>query len=414
MKNKLNAEIIAIGSELLLPEATETNSSLIARMLFSLGVQVQFKTVVGDFEKDIGRAVQTALKRARWIILSGGLGPTEDDVTRRGVASVLGKPLAFNKKVSGQLQKKFKARGRLFLKIHERQAWFPQKAILIPNKTGIAPGFILKEKDSFLISLPGVPSEMRQMIESTVSPFIKKKRGAESTLFIKRYKTFGISESAVNEALKDLMGAPGVTFGLLAKKTGVEVSILIKEETPQEIKKALREIEARIKERLESFIYGENDETLEGVVGRQLKNKKKTLAVAESCTGGLLCHRITNVPGSSAYFNSSAVTYSNEAKVKQLGVPFRLIKKYGAVSAKVAMAMAEGIRKTSRSDFGLAVTGIAGPGGATAHKPVGLVYFGLADQKGLCFEEARYTSDRETFKWFASSKALDMMRLRLL
>ncbi len=413
MKNNINAEIIAVGSELLLPEATETNSSLIARILFSLGVQVQFKTVVGDFEKDIGRAVQTALKRARWIILSGGLGPTEDDVTRQGVASALGKPLAFNKKVSGQLQKKVKARGRLFLKIHERQAWFPQKAILIPNKTGIAPGFILKEKDSFLISLPGVPSEMRQMIESTVSPFIKK-RGAENTLFIKRYKTFGISESAVNEALKDLMGATAVTFGLLAKKTGVEISILIKGEKPQEIQKTLREIDVGIKKRLENFIYGENDETLEGVVGRQLKNKKKSLAVAESCTGGLLCHRITNVSGSSAYFSSSAVTYSNEAKVKQLGVPLRLIKKYGAVSAKVAMAMAEGIRKSSRSDFGLAVTGIAGPGGATAHKPVGLVYFGLADQKGLCWEEARYTADRETFKWFASSKALDMLRLRLL
>ncbi len=409
-----SAEIITIGSELLLPRSNKTNSSLISKILFRFGIPVQFKSVVGDVEKDIASAIQTALKRARWVILTGGLGPTFDDVTREAVASALEKPLVLNKKVLEQLKKRFKSRRRAFLKIHERQAWFPKNRILIPNKIGIANGFIMKADRSFLISLPGVPAEMRRMMESTVSSYLSKESGPKAPILYKRYKTFGISESALNEILKDLAGLENVDLGLLAKGTGAEVSLLIKDEETKKAKMRMKAIDQAIKSRLKDLIYGEDDQTLENVVGLALKKRRKTLSVAESCTGGLVSHRLTNIPGSSDYFNCSSITYSNRSKIDQLGVPPLLIKKYGAVSANVALAMAEGIRKAGKSDLGVAITGIAGPGGGTEQKPVGLVYFGLSDKKGSYWEEARYTADRETFKWFASSKALDMVRHRLL
>ena len=410
-----SAEIITIGSELLLPRSNETNSSLISEILFSLGIPVQFKSVVGDVEIDIIKAIETALNRADWVILSGGLGPTLDDVTRDAVASALGEPLTLNKKVLGRLKRQFQSRGRRFLKIHERQAWFPKRCQLIPNKIGIAEGFILKTNRSYLISLPGVPAEMRHMMESVVSSFILKNSGAKYPLLYKSYKTFGISESNLNEILKDLNGLEDVNIGLLAKGTGAEVSVLVKNEKLKIAKQRLKSLDQTIKSRLKGLIYGEGNQTLEAVVGLELKKRKKTLAVAESCTGGLVSHRITNIPGSSAYFKCSLITYSNQSKIQQLGVSSHLIKKYGAVSPKVALAMAEGIRRVGQSDFGIAITGIAGPGGgAPPNKPVGLVYFGLSDQKGSYWEEARYTVERETFKWFASSKALDMVRQRLL
>ncbi|MHB8481261.1 MAG: competence/damage-inducible protein A [Nitrospiria bacterium] len=411
-----SAEIITIGSELLLPDAAESNSSFISRILFSLGIPVQFKTVVGDFEKDIARSILTALKRSKWVFLTGGLGPTEDDVTRQAAAAALGRALTLNKKTLEQIKKKFVKRGRQFLNIHEHQAWFPKKSVLIPNENGVAPGFILKEKGAFLISLPGVPAEMRQMTQTTVSSFILKNRGGKSgqnTLFFKKYKTFGITESSVNETLKDLMATENVIFGLLAKGTGVEISLMIKDKKPIKVDQKRKEMDKAIKNRLKNLIYGEDDQTLEEIVGQQLKKKRQTLSVAESCTGGLISHRITNVPGSSTYFNNSTITYSNASKIKLLGVPAQLIKKYGAVSPRVAMAMAQGVRKTGQSDIGIAVTGIAGPGGGSIRKPAGLVYLGLSDQKGLFWEEARYFGDREAFKWLASSKALDMLRLRL-
>lgn len=409
-----SAEIITIGSELLLPRASETNSSLISKILFRFGIPVQFKSVVGDVEKDIASAVQIALKRAHWVILTGGLGPTFDDVTREAVASALGKPLGLNKKVLDRLKRKFRSRRRPFLKIHERQAWFPKKGILIPNQIGIADGFIMKADRSFLISLPGVPSEMSRMMESTVSSYLSKEKSQKTPILYKRYKTFGISESNLNEILKDLAGSENVDLGLLAKGTGAEVSLLIKNEEPKRAKIRMKEFDQAIKSRLKDLIYGEDDQTLEEVVGLALKKRRKTLSVAESCTGGLVSHRLTNVPGSSAYFNCSSITYSNRSKIEQLGVSPLLIRKYGAVSANVALAMAEGIRKAGKSDLGVAITGIAGPGGGTPQKPVGLVYFGLSDKRGSYWEEARYTADRETFKRFASSKALDMVRHRLL
>lgn len=409
-----SAEIITVGSELLLPQSNETNSSLISRILFRFGIPVQFRSAVGDVEKDIVSAIQTALKRARWIILTGGLGPTFDDVTREAVAAALEKPLLLNEKVLERLKRKFRSRKRTFLKIHERQAWFPEEGVLIPNKIGIAEGFIVKSDRSYLISLPGVPSEMRQMMDSSVSSYLLKKIGTKTPILYKRYKTFGISESNLNEILKDLARLRNVDLGLLAKGTGAEVSLLIKGERSKRAKTLMKELDQTIKTRLKDLIYGEDDQTLENVVGLALKKRKKTLSVAESCTGGLVSHRLTNIPGSSAYFNCSSITYSNRSKVDQLGVSPLLIRKYGAVSANVALAMAEGIRKAGKSDLGVAITGIAGPGGGTRQKPVGLVYFGLSDKKGSYWEEAHYTVDREMFKWFASSKALDMVRQRLL
>ncbi|MBI1823151.1 MAG: competence/damage-inducible protein A [Nitrospirae bacterium] len=407
------AEIITIGSELLLPWVNESNSSRISQILFSLGISVRFKSVVGDLKEDIAHAIDTALKRSHWVILSGGLGPTWDDVTREAVAASMGKPLILNQKVLQRLKKKFQFRKRRFLKIHERQAWFPKEAVLFPNSIGIADGFMMKTSDSFLISLPGVPAEMCGMMESVVSNFILKNSGPRPALLYKSYKTFGISESQLNEILKDLTGVQNVQIGLLAKGTGAEVSLLIKELKMKRAKEQLRKFDQTIQSRLKNLIYGVGEQSLEKVVGQELARRKKTLSIAESCTGGLVSHRLTNIPGSSVYFNGSAVTYSNRSKIEQLGVSPSLIKKYGAVSPGVALAMAEGIRTVSQSDYGLSITGIAGPGGGTSRKPIGLVYFGLSDRKGNYWEEARYPVDREAFKWFASSKALDMIRHRL-
>lgn len=407
------AEIISIGSELLLPEGRETNSSEIIPRLLSLGVEVKCRSIVGDDRKEIASAVREALRRTRWVILTGGLGPTEDDVTREAVAEALKRPLVLNLRILKQLQVKFSGRGRRFLKIHERQAWFPEKAVLISNETGIAPGFILKEKAAFLISLPGVPSEMRRMMEEAAS-FISGRIRRKNTVLFKKYKTFGISESEVNEAIRELFSDEEMTVGLLAKGTGVEIFLVSRGKTASGARSRLLKTGREIKKRFNALIYGEDQETLEAVVGGLLKKRGMTLSVAESCTGGLASHRLTNISGSSAYFNGSVVSYSNEMKSRILGVPKGLIRKFGAVSSQVVSAMAEGVRIAGKSDLGLAITGIAGPGGGSAEKPVGLVYFGLADGKKEAWEEGRYFVDRAAFKLFASSRALDMVRRHLL
>lgn len=425
-----NAEIIAVGSELLLGGRLDTNSLALTNHLAALGVEVRFKSVVGDDTADIAEAVRVAARRVDVVILTGGLGPTVDDRTRDAVARVTGRPLRRRREALEAIRLRLAASGRSPTPGQLRQALIPAGAAVLANPVGTAPGFSLTWNHCFLAALPGVPAEAEQMFAKAVAPQLAALRPARlqgMRLEHRVLHTFGLPESEVDQRLRGLI-RPGsrIRLGLLASPLGVSVSLtawLPSTRRGHGSRHAVQRFERLVKavrRRLGSSVYGEGDQTMEQVLGRALFERALKLAVAESCTGGLIGHRLTQVPGSSAYMDRVAVCYSNEAKQDMLGVPARLIRRYGAVSAEVAAAMARGIRLRSRAHIGLSVTGIAGPGGATERKPVGLVYVGL-DGKGVpagtittgehrLVREFRFHGDREAIKLRASQAALDLLR----
>jgi nicotinamide-nucleotide amidase len=412
----LIAETIAIGSELLLGGRTDSNSLFITEELSQLGIEVRFKSVVGDDQADIVNVLKTAVRRAKVIVMTGGLGPTVDDCTREAIARAAGRKLARRKEAFEGLQARLAKWGRTPNKGQLRQALIPSGATVLPNPVGSAPGFWLSWKGATLISLPGVPSEMKAMIRESVTSLLSshlESRGRSEPQPIKRllFHTWGLPEADVDVQLKGLISKRvPVDFGLLASPMGVLVSLTtnsrarVKEE-------ALASLAQEVRSRLREWLFAEGQESMEEVVGRLLTDQKRTVALAESCTGGLIGHRLTQVPGSSAYMDRGVICYSNKAKVELLGVPPDLIEKHGAVSAEVAAAMAKGMRERSGVSVGLSVTGIAGPAGGTATKPVGLVYIGLDDEDGHSItKEHRFHGDRTIIKQRSSQAALDVLR----
>ncbi|WP_455378555.1 competence/damage-inducible protein A [Petrachloros mirabilis] len=412
----LVAETIAVGSEMLLGGRSDGNSLVIAEELGKLGIEIRFKSVVGDHKEDIVRVLTAAAGRANVIVMTGGLGPTIDDCTREAIASATGRRLARRKEAYEGLIARLAQWGRIPQKGQLRQALIPSGALVLPNPVGSAPGFWLSWKSATVVSLPGVPVEMEAMLKASVITLLasqmeksKGKRPHPLTRLV--FHTWGLPEAEVDAILNGLIPkhAP-VDLGLLASPMGVLVSLTTNPKGTAD-ESLLSLLAEEVRSRLREWLFAEGRETMEEVVGRLLTEQKRTIAIAESCTGGLIGHRITQVPGSSAYLDRGVICYSNKAKSELLGVPAGLIDKHGAVSAKVAAAMAEGVRERSGVSVGLSVTGIAGPTGATAAKPVGLVYVGLNSDTGEAVtKEHRFHGDRTVIKQRSSQAALDLLR----
>lgn len=420
---QLDAEVISIGTELLIGGRSDSNSLFLADELGKLGIAVRFKSVVGDERQDIVTAIHTAVTRSQVIVMTGGLGPTVDDCTREAVAYATGHRLGRRKDALEGMMARLAQWGRTPNTAQLRQAMIPSGATVLKNPVGSAPGFCLTWKKALVISLPGVPREMEEMMRQEVLPLLRaasKSSGRLPRTPIVRlvFHTFGLAEADVDAKLKGLIpkGVP-VDLGLLASPMGVLVSLTTKgnQSVPERNRDLLQKLANDVRSRLSDWLFAEGRDTMEEAVGRELTKRGLMLAVAESCTGGLIGHRLTQVAGSSAYVDRGAVCYSNRAKTEMLGVPAELIAQRGAVSKEVAAAMARGIRERANVSVGLSVTGIAGPGGGTETKPVGLVYIGLDDGTGLPItQEFRFHGDRNVIKQRSSQAALDLLRRWLL
>jgi nicotinamide-nucleotide amidase len=406
-------EILAVGSELLTPQFQETNSLFLTQKLNDLGLDVRFKTIVGDRWDDLCIALKQALDRTNLIFATGGLGPTEDDRTREALASVLGRKLEFREKILKAIEKRFASRHMKMPEVNRKQANIIEGSLVLPNKKGTAPGLWLDTGSHIIILLPGPPHELKAMFEKSVWPRLQT--------FQRRYvcrrviKTAGLTESKIESRLVDLYPRmQGVELTTLAHPGQIEIHLKSTSDTDlmqaqQKVGHAIELICGVLKKE----VFTTEGEELEEVVGKFLKNERQTIAVAESCTGGFLGHRITNVPGSSGYFYRGVLAYSNQAKIELLGVPAAIIDRHGAVSPQVARAMASGIRKRANTTFGLSITGIAGPTGATKDKPVGLVYTALAWDQGVHVKKNLFLGDRNAIKFQATQRALDMLRRHL-
>lgn len=414
LPRRLIAETIAIGSELLVGGRTDSNSLRIADMLGSLGIALRFKSIVGDDAGDIVSALKTAVGRAGVVIMTGGLGPTVDDRTREAVARATGRRLARRKEALDCLTARLAQWGRIPNKGQLRQAMIPARASVLTNPVGSAPGFWLTWKGAMIVSLPGVPREMEAMMDASIVPFLqdalRQSHPPPHPITRLIFHTWGLPEAEVDAKLAGVIPASaGIDLGLLASPLGVLVSLTTTPATRST--HSLAEYAAGVRSRLGEWLYAEGEETMEEVVGRLLSKRQLTIATAESCTGGLIAHRLTQVPGSSAYVERGVVCYSNRAKTELLGVPAPLIASHGAVSAEVAAAMARGVRERAGVSVGLSVTGIAGPGGATPSKPIGLVYIGLNSDDGTAVtREFHFHGERSVIKLRSSQAALDLLR----
>ena len=411
-------EIIAVGSELLIGRRVDTNSLFLSESLAAQGIEVRFKSVVGDDVEDIGVAVANAAKRAKLVLITGGLGPTVDDVTREAVALVTRNPLRLRPRALESIKIRLQSAGRSVSENQRRQAFLPTGAILLHNPSGIAPGFAVKWKRSWIVCLPGVSHEARRMCMESLLPLLQQERLLSPAIETRTIHTFGLLEGEIDHRLAGIIPAASpFRLGLLASPLGVSVSLTRSESIQRRQKKYAMKSGASLDSLMDGVIteFGQHvfsidGQTMEEVVGQQFRDRELTIALAESCTGGLIAHRLTQVPGSSEYVDRGVVCYSDRAKIELLGVSESLLKKYGAVSAQVAKAMARGIRTRSNADVGLSVTGIAGPGGGTVHKPVGLVYVGLATAAESYTKEFRFHGEREAIKLRSSQGALDILR----
>ena len=409
----MDAEIIAVGSELLTPHRHDTNSLYLTGKLNSLGIEVLFKTVVGDDAERLAAVFRTALERSELVILMGGLGPTEDDINRQVVAEVLGRALHEVPEIIERIAARYARTGRQMPANNARQALVPEGAEWLPNKQGTAPGIWIEHEKKIVLLLPGPPRELEAMFEAQGLPRLKNLVSGNQ-IRTRVIKVAGLPESEVDQRIAPIYkpyANPSTT--ILSTAGAIEVHLRAHAPTAEQAEALLDELTDKIEPALGDHIFSTSGETLEEVVGMYLVMRQKTLATAESCTGGLLSERITRVAGSSEYFLGGAVCYSNEMKTRFAGVSPRLLETYGAVSKPVAQALAEGIRLKTRASIGLGITGIAGPGGGTAEKPVGLVFIALADERGTEVREFRFPGDRERVRLLTSQFALEMLRRRI-
>ena len=407
----MKAEIISIGTEILLGHIVNTNTPYLSRKLAELGIDVYYHTTVGDNPERLREALTHSLKRSDIIITTGGLGPTVDDITLQAIAATIGKELVFRKDILKKIEKNFKQRKFKIPKEALRQAFVPLGATPLINNVGTAPGLIIEHEGKIIIALPGPPRELQPITERFVLRYLKK--ACPGTFIIKSrvLKLAGPAESQINSEAKDLLNLSGdVTVGIYAHVGQVDLKITCKERNREALDKKIKRVENKIRKRFKSSVFGTDSDTLQDIVGRLLMKKKKTLAIAESCTGGYLSSLVTNVPGSSKYFTLGITTYSNESKIKLLGIDKALIKKDGAVNKKVAHAMASNVRELAKTDFGIGVTGIAGPGGGTTVKPVGTVFIALATPKKSLVKQFCFIGTREEIKLQTAQQALDMLR----
>lgn len=411
----MKAEIIAIGSELLTPFRQDTNSLYLTDQLERLGIAVIQKTIVGDDRERLKQAFAEAIKRAELVIGIGGLGPTEDDRTREAVAELLGRKLERNEEVVALLEGRFRARGKRMPEVNLRQAMVPQGADWLPNDNGTAPGlWLTTEENRLVLLLPGPPQELKPMFEEHCLPRLRQ-RGLKHAFASKVFKVVGLAESEIEEKIAPLYrqyANPETT--LLAIPGQVEIHLRATGSDTSEALRRVEELGGRLEEALGEHIFSRGPESLEQVVGLYLMMRGATLAVAESCTGGLFAQRMTSVPGSSHYFLGGVVCYSDRLKKELAGVSETLLKRKGAVSAEVSEALAKGVRRRAGAALGVGITGIAGPEGGTPDKPVGTVFIALADAHRMKNERHRFLGDRERIRWQATQAALDLVRRKLM
>ena len=409
----MKIEIIAVGTELLTPFYLDTNSLYITRRLNDLGLDISWKTVVGDDPGDLAQALRTALGRAGILFVMGGLGPTGDDLTREVLASVLERGLRFDPEILEGIRERFSRRGWVMTESNRKQAFVIESAEVLVNNNGTAPGQWLTAGNTRIALLPGPPRELEPMFEAGVWPRLLP---LSSGVLVRRtLKATGLGESGAEDLIRDLYpDQKSLKLTILSSPGQIEFHLSARSDSDRAAAQAaVDRLSADLKARLGAKVFSDAGEELEEVVGRLLVASGKTLSVAESCSGGMVGERLTRVPGSSAYFLEGAVVYSNTAKVRALGVPPALIEERGAVSAEVATAMATGIRAKTGSDLGISVTGIAGPGGATEDKPVGLVFTAIAWDGGVAVERNHFLGHRQQIRFHSSQKALDLVRLHL-
>jgi len=407
----MKAEIIAIGTELLLGHIVNSNAAYLSRQLADLGIDVYYRTTVGDNEARLLKTIQTSLNRADMVFTIGGLGPTEDDITASTIAKAISKRLTYSPSISKVIDKHFKKRGIKTPRINYRQANIPTGSIALKNTVGTAPGLIIKSGKKIIIALPGPPRELIPMFEQSVAPYLKKRFSLKYTIVSRVIKTTGLPESSVCPKVRGFLKMEGkTTVGIYAHLGQVDIKITSKAKTKTLAKKAIKPVEKRIRKKLGDIVFGTDDETLEGIIATSLLKQKKTLSIAESCSGGLIASRITNVPRSSKFFIMGITAYSNQAKTSLLNVSPKLIAKHGAVSKPVALAMAKGIREISGSAVALGITGIAGPTGGTKKKPIGTVFIALSIPKKTFCKKFQFAGSRKDIKSLTSQATLNMLR----
>jgi nicotinamide-nucleotide amidase len=409
----LSAEIIAIGTELLTPDRTDTNSLWLTRQLNDLGIEVAMKTIVGDDGARLAEAVGDAMRRSVIVITTGGLGPTEDDITREFAAKAIGRELVYHDEIEVHLRERFRGWGREMPEINKRQAYIIDGADILPNPNGSAVGMLVDADRKLLVILPGPPRENQPMFLDHVLGRIRSVAG-DVHVHRRVLKIVGMGESAVDEIAAPIYKKyPRIQTSILFNRSEVELHIAAHAEDRDHAEQTATKLADELADALGTAVFSTRGEAMEEVVGRLLRERGETLSVAESCTGGLIARRLTEVPGSSAYFIEGAVTYSNEAKMRTLSVPPEVIARHGAVSAECAEAMAAGMREYAGTDHALAVTGIAGPAGGTDAKPVGTVFIGNACSTGTRSIKITLPGDRYLIRWRASQAALDLLRRRL-
>ena len=405
------AAILSTGDELTTGRIVDTNANWIADQLFALGLDVVAVLTVGDYAERLAWAWQHAIELAEVVISTGGIGPTADDLTNEVVARVLGVPLAEDRASAERIRQLFAALGREMPENNLKQALLPRGAVVVPNPLGTAPGYRIDHRGRHLVVLPGVPREMKVMMEQTVLPWLRTQRGGVYLSLV--FQTFGLTESALDEMVAGAVDPAEARVSFRASFPEISLRLVVHGE-PDAAAARLEVLAARIRERIRPYIYGEGPITLEEVVGRLLRERGLTLALAESLTGGLVGHRVTNVSGSSAYLRGAVVAYTNRAKCEMLGVRRETLDAHGAVSEQTVTEMADGVRRVFGTDLGLATTGIAGAEAATPEKPAGTLWLALATGAGTVARRYQLWGERDWMKLLASQIALDWLRRHAL
>lgn len=410
----MKAEIMAVGTELLLGDILNTNAQFLAQELANLGIEVYYQTVVGDNPKRLKDTIFHAFDRADLIITTGGLGPTEDDLTKETAAEYFGEKLVLDERALGRIKKYFDRTGRTMTQNNVKQAMVPENnCTVLYNDNGTAPGIIMEKNGKMIVMLPGPPKETIPMFRNQVKPYLAKKQ--EFTFVSRILRVAGVGESAMEDRVKDIIDAQtNPTIAPYAKDGEAILRITAKAKDEAEANKLIDPVAAALKERLGKAVYAEGETDMETVVAEMLLERKLTIAVAESCTGGMIASQLVEYPGISAALLEGCVTYSNDAKMRRLGVKAETLEKYTAVSEETAREMAEGIARTSGADIGIATTGIAGPDGGSEEKPVGLVYIGLSYKGKTEVQEHHFVGKRDKIRERATYTALNWLRKAML
>lgn len=409
----MKAEIITVGTEILLGDIVNTNSQFLSKELASIGVEVYYQETVGDNETRLLNLLEEAFKRSDIVITTGGLGPTNDDITKEIAAKYFNQELVFYSDIWENIKSYFEKLGLKPTENNKKQAYFPKDCIILDNPNGTAPGVILKKENKMIILLPGPPKEMIPMFNNSVKSYLQSL--TDYKLVSKTLRFIGIGESELEEKLIDIINSQSnPTIAPYAKENEVTLRITAKSKDDEKANDLIKSIEDKIKDRVGKYIYGYDDTTLKETVAKLLVKNNMTIAVSESCTGGMVSSKLIDYPGISQSFIEGCVTYSNEAKMNRLGVKKETLDKYGAVSSETAIEMAVGIAKNLNTNIGLSTTGVAGPGGGTDEKPVGLVYIGIYINGDVKVKKCNFSGSRDKIRSRATNEALNLLRLELL